>query len=170
MTFCHTPASLLPAGRLSSESTLDCCGGLKNTIFIYEDGTIQYERFTFHSNVPVSSVKVRKDSTLAEEIQKVLTKYKKDIENLPLDIDNETLDGAWLAFTINDKTIKIDNPFCWNTEPVISLSQFKPGCWKPTPRNEHERLLAYYNNTLLDIMDEISAILARYDLPLLRYE
>lgn len=150
--------------------------GSGDAVSIYEDGTVQYDHFVFRSEVPVSSVKVRKDSTLAKEIQTVLTKYKKDIENLPvdknlpLDIDNDTDDGAWLVFTFYDKTITIDNPSRWNTEPLVSLSQFKPGCWKPTPRNEHERLLAYYNNTLLDIEDEVSAILARYDLPLLRYE
>ena len=144
--------------------------GSGDAVSICEDGTVQYDHFIFCSEVPVSSVKVRIDSTLAKEIQKVLTKYKKDIERIPVDINNGTLDGSWDIFTFYDKTITIDNPSRWNTGALILLSLYKAAHFKPTPRNEDERLLPYYNNTLLDIRDEVSAILARYDLPLLRYE
>lgn len=145
-------------------------GGSKSTVSIYEDGTIQYDRFSFHSKAPISSVKVEKDSRFVKRIQKVLTKYKKDIERIPFCVNNNSCDGACYTFIFYDKAISIDNPHRWNTGALISLFQLKPGYFKPTPRNERERLLAYYNNTLLDIQNEISAILARYDLPLLRYK
>lgn len=142
--------------------------GSGDAVSIYEDGTVQYDHFIFLSEVPVSRVKVKKDSAIAKEIQEVLIKYKRDIERIPVDINNDTDDGAWLVFTFYDKTITIDNPFRYKERDIISLSQY--GAAYIPPRNEHERLLAYYNNTLLDIMDEVSAILARYDLPLLKYE
>ena len=74
--------------------------GSGNAVSIYEDGTVQYDHFIFRSEVPVSSVKAMKDSTIAKEIQTVLTKYKKDIERIPVDIHNGTLDGAMGHFHI----------------------------------------------------------------------
>lgn len=144
--------------------------GSGDAVSIYEDGTVQYDHFIFRSEVPVSSVKATKDSAITKETQEVLIKYKKDIERIPVDIDNHTDDGAWLVFTFYDKTITIDNPHRWHKGNYSSFSQYKAAHFMPAPHNEKERLLAYYNNTLLDIMDEVSAILARYDLPLLGYE
>ena len=137
--------------------------GSGNAISIYEDGTIQYDQFIFCSDDPVSSVQVKKDPMLGKEIREVLTKYKKDIEHIPVEIYNKTCDGAWYIFTFYDKTITIDNPSRY--ENRISFSHY--GAAYIPPRDENEIPLPYYNNTLLDILDEVSAILARYDLPLL---
>ena len=139
--------------------------GSGDAVSIYEDGTIQYDHFLFCSDAPVSSVKVRKDRIIVKEIQQVLTKYKKDIEHIPVHINNETYDGAWYIFTFHKKTITIDNPFRYEREDIISFSQY--GAMYNPPHDESEIRLPYYNNTLLDLLDEVSAILARYDLPLL---
>lgn len=134
-------------------------GGVKNTISIYEDGTIQYDRFTFHSDVPVSSVKVRKGSTIVKEIQKVLTKYKKDIERIYFCIDNRSCDGACYTFIFYDKAISIDNPYRHKKGDVITPFQY--GAMYIPSYEENDIFLAYYNNTLLDIREKISAILAK---------
>ncbi len=141
--------------------------GSGDAVSICEDGTIQYDHFIYRSETPVSSVNVTKDRTIAKEIQEVLTKYKKDIERIPVDINNKTLDGSWYIFTFYDKTITIDNSFrSYEKGDVISFSQY--GAAYIPPQDEDEALLPYYNNTLLDILDEVSAILARYDIPLFR--
>lgn len=137
-------------------------------ISIYEDGTIQYDRFIFHSEEPVFSVKVKKGLIFAKEIQKVLTKYKKDIDRIPYCIANRTCDGSCYTFTFYDKSISIDNPSRYKEEGIIPVPPY--GAAYIPLYDENEIFLPYYNNTLLDIQDEISAILARYDLPLLKYE
>ena len=139
--------------------------GSGSAVSIYEDGMIQYDQFLFCSDVPVSSVKVRKDRIIVKEIQKVLTKYKKDIEHIPVNINNQTDDGTWYIFTFCDKTITIDNPIRYKEEDIISFSQY--GDTYIPPHDENEIFLPYYNNTLLDILDEVSIILTRYDLPFL---
>ena len=141
--------------------------GSGDAISIYEDGMIQYDHFVFRSDVPVSSVKVRKDRIIVKEIQKVLTKYKKDIEHIPVNINNQTDDGTWYIFTFCDKTITIDNPFRYEEGDIILFSQYGATYIPPHDENENKIFLPYYNNTLLDILDEVSTILARYDLPLL---
>lgn len=139
--------------------------GSGDAVSIYEDGTIQYDQFQFCSDIPVSSVKVNKGRMIGKEIQKVLTKYKKDIEHIPVTIDNKTFDGAWYIFTFYDKTITIDNPFRYKERDTSLFSQY--GAMYIPPHDENEICLPYCNNTLLDILDEVSAILARYDLPFL---
>lgn len=137
--------------------------GSGGSISIYENGLVRYHHFEFDNDAPVSHFDVKKDSRLSEDVKAILAKHNDAIRDFPEEIDNQTMDGEWYIFTFYDKKVTIDNPSRYDKRDFITLSKYGAGYAPPYEKDEEK--LCDYNNALLNILDEIIAVLDQYGLP-----
>lgn len=139
---------------------------------IYEKGTVRYKKNTIGRNFSESKVieskKIILPKSIVEDLKKILHEEKILIEQLPDEINNHSLDGAYHDFNFLDKKIS-----CLNigrhdldeiSEPKIFIGEVS--CFIP----QSEKITMQQENSVLRIFESVYEILKDYGLKVYSWE
>ena len=114
------------------------------SVTVYDNGDMYRRGFVLGNDRPVREKKLASVPELAEKIGAIIAKHHDELEKIPEELDNGTLDGPMDRFQFGDKKIQ-----AWCIQR-IDLSECSP------EYAEEYRENIMYENTVLDIYDEIA--------------
>ncbi len=140
--------------RVKSSPACNFLGGSGgDSLTVWKDGTVEYQRYILWAEVPIDMAVVSPNSEVAGKIREFLNRRKEIIEKIPENLDNGTLDGSHDTYIFDKKHIS-----AWTIQRIDpeEIRKVNPHYYEEYREN------IIFENQVLDLTDEILGILVGF--------